>query len=45
MGEWEGPGIPLDEFDGVGKTKVDKPEGYNFRANLSSFKVDIIHGS
>jgi hypothetical protein len=44
MGEWEGPSIPLDEFDRVGKTKVDKPEGYDLWADLSSLKADITFG-
>jgi hypothetical protein len=29
MGEWEKPNIPIDEFDGVGVTKVEKPNGYD----------------
>jgi hypothetical protein len=44
MGKWKGSDIPLDEFDGVGKTKVDKSEGYDFLADLSSFKADITFG-
>ena len=44
VGEWEGPGIPLDEFDGVGNTKVQKSSGYDLWADLSSLKVDITFG-
>lgn len=33
MGEWEGPSIPLDEFDGVRKAKVEKSEGYDLWAD------------
>ena len=41
MGEWEGPGILLDEFDGVKRAKEDKPSGYDLWADLSSLKADI----
>ena len=44
MGEWEGPKIPLDEFDGVGNTKVEKTSGYDLWADLSSLKADITFG-
>ena len=44
IGEWEGPGIPLDEFDGVGNTKVEKSSGYDLWADLSSLKADITFG-
>lgn len=44
MGEWEGPGIPLEEFDGVRKARVEKPKGYDLWADLSSLKVDITFG-
>ena len=38
------PGIPMDEFEGVGKTKVEKPEGYDLWAELGSLKADITFG-
>ena len=44
VGEWEGPGIPLDEFDGVGSTKVEKTSAYDLWADLSSLKADITFG-
>jgi hypothetical protein len=44
MGEWEGPDIPLDEFDGVGNAKVEKSSGYDLWADLSSLKADITFG-
>ena len=44
MGEWQGPDIPLDEFDRVGKTKVEKPEDYDLWADISSLKADITFG-
>jgi hypothetical protein len=42
VGEWEEPGIPLDKFEGVGNSKVDKPTGYDLWADLSSLKEDMI---
>ena len=44
MGEWEGPKISLDEFDGLGNAKVKKSSGYDLWADLSSLKADIIFG-
>ena len=44
MGKWEGPEIPMEEFGGVRKARVEKPEGYDLRADLSSFKADITFG-
>ena len=44
MGEWEGPGVPLDEFDGVDNAKVEKSSGYDLWADLSSPKADITFG-
>lgn len=44
VGEWEGPSIPLDEFDGVRKPKADRPEGSDLWADLSSLKADITFG-
>ena len=41
MGEWEGPGMNLDEFDSVGNAKVEKTSGYDLWANLSLLKADI----
>ena len=40
-GEWEGPGIPGEEFEGVGHMRAKKREGYDLWADLSSFKADI----
>ena len=42
VGEWEGQGIPLDEFDSVRRIKADKMDGYDLWADLSSLKADII---
>ena len=44
MGEWDGPIIPLDEFNGVGNAKVKKASGYNLWAGLSALKADITFG-
>ena len=44
MGEWEGPGIPREEFDGVTKVEAEKPIGYDLWADLSSLKADITFG-
>ena len=44
MEEWEGPGIPLDEFDGVHIAKVEKSTGYDLWADLNSLKADITIG-
>ena len=44
MGEWEGPSIPLDEYDGVRRAKADKPDGYDQRADLNLLKADITFG-
>ena len=33
--------ILLDEFDGVGNTKVEKSSGYDLWADLSSLKGDL----
>jgi hypothetical protein len=34
----------MDEFDGVGNAKVEKPNGYDLWADFSSLKVDITFG-
>ena len=44
MGEWKGPGIHLDESDGVGNAKVEKSSGYDLWTDLNSFKADITFG-
>ena len=44
MGDWEGPGIPLYEFDGVGNAKVEKSSDYDLWADLSSLKAVITFG-
>ena len=41
MGEWKGPKTPLDVFDGVGNTKMEKTSGYDLWADLSSLKADF----
>ena len=41
MGEWEGPGIPKEEFEGIRHTRTKKKEGYDLWADLSSLKADI----
>ena len=44
MGKWEGPEVPLDEFDGVGNAKVEKSSDYDLWADLSSLKANITFG-
>ena len=44
VGEWEGPSIPLDEFDSVRRPKADRVDKYDIWADLSSLKVDITSG-
>ena len=44
MGECEGPKIPLDEFDDVGNTKIEKTSGYDLWTDLSLFKANITFG-
>ena len=44
VGEWEGPGIPLNEFDSVRRPKADRIYGYDLWADLSSLKADITNG-
>ena len=44
MGEWEGFGIPREEFNGVRKTRAEKPVRYDLWAVLSSLKTDITFG-
>ena len=40
-GEWEGPSIPMDEFDGIKRPKADRLEGYDLWVDLSSLKANI----
>ena len=44
MGECEGHGIPLNEFDGMERAKEVKPNGYVLWANLSLLKANITFG-
>ena len=44
MGEWEGPGIPGEKFEGMRHTRIKKREGYDLWADLSSLKADITFG-
>ena len=44
VGDWEGPGIPVDEFDSVRRLKADIVDGYDLWTDLSSLKADIIFG-
>jgi len=44
VGEWEGPGVPVDEFDVVGNSKVERSTGYDLWADLSTLKADITFG-
>ena len=44
MGEWEGSGILLDELNGVDNAKVEKSNGYDLWADLSSLKANITFG-
>ena len=44
MGEWEGPSISLDEFDGLRRAKADNPDGNELWADLNLLKADITFG-
>lgn len=44
MGQWEGPGIPIDEFGSVQKPRMEKTCGYDLWTDLSSLKADITFG-
>ena len=44
LGECEGPGIFMEEFDGVKKARAEKPKEYDLSADLSSLKADITFG-
>ena len=44
MDQWEGPGIPLDEFEGVHKPRVEKADGYDLWADHIPLKADITFG-
>ena len=44
VGEWEGPDIPIEEFDSIRRPKADKIDGYDLYADLSSLKADITFG-
>ena len=44
IGQWEGPGIPMDEVETTKKTQVKKAGGYDLWSDLSSLKADITFG-
>ena len=44
VGQWEGPGISVEEFEAVRKPRVEKPCGYDLWSDLSSLKADITFG-
>ena len=44
IGQWEGPGIPMDEVEAVKGPQVKKAGGYDLWSNLSSMKADITFG-
>ena len=44
MGQWEGPGVPVDDFEAVRKPRVEKTNGYDLWSDLSSLKADITFG-
>ena len=44
VGDWEGLGIPVDEFDSVRRPKADIVDEYDLWADLSSPKADITFG-
>ena len=44
VGDWEGPDIPVDEFDSVRRPKANKVDGYDLWDDLSSLKADITFG-
>ena len=44
MGQWEGPGIPMDDVEAVKKPQVKKTGGYDLWSDLSSLKADITFG-
>ena len=44
IGQWEGPGTPIDDVEAVKKPQVKKTGGYDLWSNLSSLKADITFG-
>ena len=44
MGEWEGPGIPLEEFGPELMEKEEKGKSYDLWSDLSVLKANIIFG-
>ena len=44
IGDWEGPSIPIEEFDSVRRPKADRVDGYDLWADLSSLKANITFG-
>ena len=41
MGQWEGPRISIDEFEAVGKPRVEKTCDYDLWSDFNSLKADI----
>ena len=44
IGQWEGPGIPMDDVEAVKKPQVKKAGGYDLWSDLSLLKADITFG-
>ena len=44
IGQWEGPGIPMDNIEMVKRTQVKKTSGYDLWSDLGSLKADITFG-
>ena len=44
IGQWEGPGIPMDDVEAVKKPQGKKAGGYDLWSDLSSLKADITFG-
>ena len=44
VGQWEGPGIPIDDGETVQRPRVKKAGGYDLWSDLSSLKAHITFG-
>ena len=44
VGQWKGPGIPMDHVEAMRKPPVKKTCGYDLRSDISSLKADITFG-
>ena len=44
IGQWEGPGIPMDDVEAMRKPLVKKTSGYDLWSDLNSLKADITFG-